>query len=230
MLVDCGFPSSDVTRRLAALGREGGDISAILVTHEHGDHLRGVGPVARRHQLPVWMTPGTAAQWSGGELPELKLFDCHRPFAIDALRVQPYPVPHDAREPSQFLFSDGDRSFGVLTDVGHVTAHIREMLSGCDALMLECNHDSDMLAASAYPPSVRARIAGRQGHLSNDQAAQLLGGMDCSRLQHLVAAHLSEQNNCPDLVCATLSGVLGCEPDGVDIADQQTGLGWREIY
>ncbi|HHH35489.1 MAG TPA: MBL fold metallo-hydrolase [Gammaproteobacteria bacterium] len=228
VLVDCGFSLRETRSRLARLGLALEQISAVLVTHEHGDHLRGVAPLARAVGMPVWMSGGTARALRE-EIPGLHLLNCHRAFAIGDLEVQPYPVPHDAREPCQFVFGDGARRLGVLTDSGIPTRHMVELLSGCDALFLECNHDSGMLARSAYPPSVRARIGGRLGHLSNQQAASFLSTLDCSRLQHLVAAHLSEQNNQAHLAREALAGALGCEAEWIGIASQDGGLGWREI-
>ncbi len=219
-------------RRLARVNREGSQLSAIVVTHEHGDHLRGVAACARRFGLPVWMTPGTlhAAEAQGvGELPQLNLFSCHVPFAIGDIEVQPFPVPHDAREPSQFVFSDGRHRLGVLTDTGSATRHIEASLSGCDALVIECNHDRDMLLNGNYPAVLKERVGGPLGHMDNDSAAALLGRLDTSRLQHLVAAHLSEKNNTPYLARASLSAAIGCEDSWVQIADQEQGLAWRGL-
>lgn len=230
VLVDCGFSLRETTRRLARhAGRSPEQLSAILVTHEHGDHLRGVAALAQNYGVPVWMTPGTAAQAGAREIPHIRLFDCHADFVVDDLHVQPYPVPHDAREPCQFVFSDGARRLGLLTDVGHSTPHIERMLDHCDALILECNHDDGMLARGPYPRSVKQRIGSCYGHLSNDQAARLLARLDRSRLQHVVAAHLSDKNNTETHARAALAGVLGCTPGWVAVAGQETGLAWREI-
>jgi phosphoribosyl 1,2-cyclic phosphodiesterase len=138
-------------------------------------------------------------------------------------------VPHDACEPSQFVFSDGDKRLGILTDVGCWTAHIEAQLSTCDALILESNHDVAMLAQGPYPSFLKQRVGGPQGHLSNDQAAQLLKRLDNSKLQHIVAAHLSEPNNTPALAREALSQALGCEPDWISVANQADGVSWREI-
>ena len=229
VLLDCGFPIIQVEQRMARLGKSPADLSAIVVTHEHGDHIKGVGPLARRYNIPVWMTPGTARHERIGKLPELRCFNSHEVFTINDLSLSPYPVPHDAREPAQFVFSDGQRRLGVLTDVGCWTPHIEAQLSGCDALLLECNHDSDMLYQGSYPPSLKQRVGGRHGHLSNAQAAELLGRLDNGKLQHLVAAHLSDENNQPRLAQQALAEVLGCETDWVGIADQEMGLEWREV-
>lgn len=231
VLLDCGFTLRETEQRLARLGRSPEQLSAILVTHEHQDHLGGVGPVARKYGLPVWLSNGTlrAAAHRLGRLPDCRLFNSHTDFAIDALQVHPFPVPHDAREPCQFVLGNGVHRLGVLTDTGRATAHIAHQLDACDALILESNHDSRMLRDGPYPPALQERVAGGLGHLSNDQAAGLLAELDSSRLQHLVAAHLSEQNNRPDLAVAALSGALGCEAQWIALADQQQGLDWREI-
>ncbi len=229
VLVDCGFSARQATARLARLGRSPDELSAILVTHEHGDHIGGVALLAQRHNLPVYLTPGTARHPKLAALESLSLFNCHEAFAIGELEVRPYPVPHDASEPCQFVFSDGARRLGLLTDVGCWTPHIETQLSGCDALMLESNHDAAMLARGSYPASLKRRVAGGHGHLSNAQSAQLLACLDCGRLQHIVAAHLSEQNNTAALAQAALSDALNCECDWVAVADQTEGLDWREI-
>lgn len=245
VMVDCGFSVAEAKRRLARLGKAPEDIRAILVTHEHSDHIGGVAAFARRYGTPVWMTAGTE---KGSEpffigraadsnncarkralTPVLEWFDGHSAFAIDALHVTPFPVPHDAREPCQFVFGDGAVRLGLLTDTGSITEHIRQQLDGCDALLLECNHDTAMLAGGPYPPSLKQRVGGRFGHLSNAQAAELLATLDTARLTHLVAAHISEKNNRPELARAALAGALGCADDWVGIADQAEGLAWRQV-
>jgi len=231
LLIDCGFSVRDVERRMARLGVEPDRLSAILVTHEHNDHLGGVGALARKYCLPVWLTAGTevAGKKRLGELPQVERLNCHSDFAIQALQIEPYPVPHDAREPCQFVFNNGDKRLGVLTDTGRSTQHIEKQLDACDALILESNHDPQMLAEGPYPPALQARVGGGLGHLSNGQAAAILQCIDSSSLQHLVAAHLSEKNNRPDLAVAALSAALDCEPEWISLASQESGLDWREI-
>jgi phosphoribosyl 1,2-cyclic phosphodiesterase len=211
ILVDCGFGLAEATRRLARLGVVPHDLAGIIVTHEHEDHIGGVARFARKHGVPVWLTTGTLRGLEG--LFDTGLDVClirgYIAFSIGDVSVEPFPVPHDAREPAQFVFSDGTRRLGVLTDAGHVTVHMQRCLNGCDALFLECNHDAEMLRVGDYPERLKARIA--------------------SRLQHVVAAHLSESNNRPDLARNSLASALGCAADWIAVADQQAGLDWRQI-
>jgi phosphoribosyl 1,2-cyclic phosphodiesterase len=228
VLVDCGFSIDDAERRLARLGLAPADIAAIVVTHEHGDHADGCLPFAHRHGQRVWMTHGTARAVPGAEA-EAAVFDSHTPFAIGELEIRPFPVPHDAREPAQLVLTDGASRLGVLTDVGAPTRHIETMLSGCEALVLECNHDPALLAAGPYPTWLKTRIGGRFGHLANAAAAALLGALDRSRLRHIVAAHLSRTNNRPELATGALAPVLGCAAGEILVADQARGFGWLDM-
>jgi phosphoribosyl 1,2-cyclic phosphodiesterase len=229
ILIDCGFSLKETERRLAMLGHDAALLDAILVTHEHSDHVRGVGPLARKHRIPVWSTRGTASNASWGNIPELRHIDVHHRLEIKDMEIQPFPVPHDAREPCQFTLGDGARRLGILTDTGSLTSHIEQQLSGCDALVLECNHDEAMLASGSYPPSLKDRVGGRFGHLSNRQSAELLAKLDTSRLTHIVAAHLSEENNTPDLARWAMSEALSCEAGWVQVANQDRVLDWCVI-
>jgi phosphoribosyl 1,2-cyclic phosphodiesterase len=206
-------------------------LNGIVVTHEHGDHIGGVARLARKYNLPVWLTHGTlraqAKAFAG--IADIREIDPQLAFAIGSLEIIPYPVPHDAAEPVQFVFSDGARRLGVLTDAGCGTAHIEQTLSGCDALVLECNHDVELLMNGDYPYSLKQRVGGRYGHLNNQEAAGILAGLDASRLQHLIAAHLSRKNNTPELAVRALSVAASCEESWVGVATQEEGFAWREI-
>jgi phosphoribosyl 1,2-cyclic phosphodiesterase len=231
VMVDCGFGPREATRRLSRLGLAVDELDAILVTHEHSDHGRGAAKLAGRAGCAVWMSHGSQIMLAAtGEGPEVvRVILGHTAFALGDLEITPYPVPHDAREPLQFLFSDGATRFGLLTDAGHATPHMEARLADCDALALECNHDVAMLEAGRYPAALKRRILGRYGHLDNETAAALLAKVAGPRLKHVVAAHLSQENNSPDLARAALAGALGCGPDWIAVADQEDGLDWREI-
>ncbi|MFT3955973.1 MAG: MBL fold metallo-hydrolase [Piscinibacter sp.] len=228
--IDCGFSLREFETRLARAGLQCSDIDAVFVTHEHGDHVGCALTLARRHGLALWMSRGT---WRAIGEPEC---DVLAGFARDgdtitigSLQLTPYTVPHDAAEPLQLRCSDGRVTLGVLTDAGSATPHLLAHLHDCDALLLECNHDSTMLAASRYPPSLKARIGGPLGHLSNDTAAQILGQCRRDRLQHLVAAHLSEQNNRPDLAREALAAACGAATQDIVVADPAVGFDWLPI-
>ena len=229
IMLDCGFSETRFRQRLGQRQLEPSQIDAILVTHEHSDHINGVGAVARKHDIPVYMTRGTAAQEKHGKLPTLHFIDVHDRFSIGDLEIQAYPVPHDAREPVQFVFGDGVSRLGILTDVGSATQHIVDVLNGCDGLILECNHDVEMLAKGPYPSHLKQRVGGRFGHLSNIQAGDLLASLDTSGLQHIIAAHISEKNNTEAMACAALAEALSCSESDIVLAEQEQGLDWLTI-
>ncbi|MBX9675824.1 MAG: MBL fold metallo-hydrolase [Methylotenera sp.] len=233
LLLDCGFGIKEVVTRLQRLDLMPEQISGILVTHEHDDHAKGAFKFAAKYNIPVWLSYGTL-KMSERYLPEnvaiqLNIIDSHTSFEIQNLHITPYPVPHDAREPTQFSFYDGQRKLGVLTDAGASTAHIEQILTQSDALLLECNHDLTMLENGPYAWTLKKRVSSRLGHLDNASAAQLLSKLDNSKLKHIVAAHLSAKNNTQALVKASLSAVLNCAPDWIGIAQQHEGLDWRSL-
>ena len=223
ILVDCGFSTREVVRRMAPLGVAPGDLSAILVTHEHTDHVRGVQSLAHRYQIPVYASHGTlkAMQFALSATP----INAHGRFAVGAVQVRPVAVPHDAREPTQFVFEADGHRVGVLSDLGHVTPHVVSSYRDCDLLMMESNHDADMLQAGGYPPSLKRRVGGNLGHLSNTQAADLLAQVGHAGSQ-VVIGHVSEQNNAPELLERTFAGLRG-KVASLVIADQASGVAWQ---
>lgn len=230
VLVDCGFAAREAERRLSCVGMAPGELDAILVTHEHSDHIRGVATLARRHGIAVWTTPGTWRKVAGRELASLRLFSGHDAgFRIGDIRVEPFPIPHDAREPCQFVLESVGRRLGLLTDSGFVTPHARDLLRECDALMLECNHDTQMLRSGPYPRALQDRVAGPFGHLSNDQAAELLDRISCARLSSLLVAHVSEKNNRPDLARKALLQVSADLDDRLALAEQDQPSPWLTV-
>jgi phosphoribosyl 1,2-cyclic phosphodiesterase len=230
LLLDCGFSLKELEARMALLQMRPDQVQAVLVTHEHGDHLKGVGPLARKYGTPVWMTHGTWRNAPCGDIPELRLFGSHTPaFQIEDIEVYPFAVPHDAREPIQFTFQYRNIKLGILTDAGSFTPHMLTAIEDVDALLLECNHDARMLRDGPYPPRLQARVGGDFGHLSNEQAADLLSRIRHQRLQHLVIGHLSEQNNCPDTARRAVAAV-NTDLEGRISVLQQTGVSdWFEL-
>lgn len=231
LLLDCGFGFKETVSRLAMLDIQPEQLTGVIITHEHDDHAKGAFKLAQKLNIPVWLSHGTRVMTErylpkSGEV-NIHEIDSHTPFSIGDLEVTPYPVPHDAREPTQFTFTDGQAKLGVLTDAGNITPHITEVLNGCDALVLECNHDLEMLQNGPYGYALKKRVGGQLGHLDNSCAAALLAQLDTSKLKHILAAHLSAQNNTEALAKQALSQVLGCENDWIGIATQAEGFAWR---
>ena len=230
VLIDCGFSLKEAEFRLERAGLAPAALDAVFVTHEHGDHVGCAVSLARRHGLALWMSRGT---WRAIGEPELggllHLARDGETIMIGDLALRPFTVPHDAVEPLQLRCSAAGAHLGVLTDAGCITSHLIAHLQGCDALVLECNHDRTLLAASNYPASLKARVGGRFGHLSNDTSAEILAACMHSGLHYLVAAHLSAQNNRPELVRQTLAQVWGREEGQIVVADAASGFGWIHI-
>jgi phosphoribosyl 1,2-cyclic phosphodiesterase len=230
LLIDCGFGIKQLDLRLAKAGLAAGDIDAIFVTHEHGDHIGCAHSLSRRNRIPVWMSEGTWLATGGRDFEgRLNLARDDTGFAVGDISVQPFTVPHDAREPLQLRCSDGARTLGVLTDLGHATAHVLSRLSGVHALLLEFNHDSELLANSAYPAFLKLRVGGKHGHLSNEAAAEIARAIRHEGLRHVVAAHLSEQNNRPDIVRRLMAEALGGHEAEMLTASASEGSPWLDV-
>lgn len=228
IMVDCGFGVKETERRFETLGVSLKDVDAILVTHEHGDHIKGVGPVARRYKMPVYMTEGTHLARDIGNIPVLNKIERYQAFSIADLVIQPVSVPHDAREPAQFVISYGLLKLGILSDLGKLTSHVISHYQDCDAVMVEANHDLDLLAEGPYPFSLQRRVASDWGHLNNSQTRGFLESIDLSRLQHLVIGHISEKNNAIDVVNAELQEIMA-KVESYCIADQRAGFPWLNL-
>ena len=227
LLVDCGLGLPQLDKRLRQAGMLADQIDAIFVTHEHGDHIGCARQLALRERIPVYMSHGTYTAIGAPDFDGLLRIACDsQPFEIGALQVRPFTVPHDAREPLQLTCSDGDLRLGLVTDLGHATTHVLEQLAGCQSLLLECNHDPQMLADSIYPPFLKRRVAGAWGHLANEAAAAIALAIQPRGLRQVVAAHLSEQNNRPEVVRRVLASTLGCAEADILVADGPNGSDW----
>ena len=230
LLVDAGFSLRELEIRLGRAGLAVADLDAIFITHEHGDHIGCAVSLSERYGLPLWMSRGT---WRAiGEPvapPQLRFARDDETLAVGDMELHPFTVAHDAAEPLQVRCSDGGADLVVLTDLGSITAHMLERVAGCHALLLECNHDAAMLAASRYPPSLKSRIGGRLGHLSNATAADILSRCLGPRLRHVVAAHLSKENNHPEMARAALAACWSGEARDVLVAHPAHGFEWLDV-
>ncbi|CAN5321839.1 MBL fold metallo-hydrolase [soil metagenome] len=234
VLIDCGFSMRELETRLGGAGLAPADLDAVFITHEHGDHIGCALTLARKHRVPVYMSRGT---WYAIGSPEVA--DLHGElirFARDGMSIEvgdlqlnPYTVPHDAHEPLQLTLTDGVSTLGVLTDAGSSTPYLVQRLQGCAALLLETNHDTQLLANSSYPYSLKARVGGRWGHLSNDTSAEILALCVHAGLRHLVAAHLSEQNNRPELAAEALGKASGGSAEDIVVATAANGCAWLDL-
>ena len=227
LLVDCGLGVRQLEQRLARCELAMADIDAIFITHEHADHIGCARSVALRGRIPIWMSPGTYAAIGSPDMEGLLREAADgTAIAVRDLSLLPFTVPHDAREPLQLRCTDGDRTLGILTDLGHATAHVLKSLHQCHALLLEFNHDADLLARSSYHPSLKKRVGGKYGHLSNDAAASLAAALHHPGLATVVAAHLSRQNNLPELARQSLGLAVNRDPASIPVADPVSGTDW----
>lgn len=229
VMVDCGFSVRETVRRLAVLGRTPEDINAIVVTHEHSDHWKGVLPFAKKFGTRVFLTAGCLKSQEVDERScSLERIDSHNPFQIGDLCLTPVPVPHDAREPVQFIFEGGHLRFGVLTDLGSLTPYVEQKYADCDGLLVEANHDLEMLANGSYPAFLKERVGGQWGHLNNQQTASLLSNIDLMRIQRLVIGHISDKNNSLELVKRAVAPLLH-DQGNLHYATQNQGFNWLEL-
>ena len=210
VLVDAGLVGKKIEERLIAIGVDPSHLQAIVVSHEHVDHMRGVGVLARRFGIPVWMTEGTfgaGKKWFRGR-ERIHLFGNDERFHLDELSFQPFALSHDAADPVNFLVTGNDQVVGIATDMGRVTHLVYERLKTADLVVIETNYDRDLLMNGPYPWDLKRRISGSRGHLSNDLAAETLCRLAEEGLEHAILAHLSEKNNQPYLAERACRGNL----------------------
>ncbi len=229
ILVDCGFSIKETVRRLSLKGVSACSITAILVTHEHSDHISGVAGLSNKYSIPVWLNGGTSLHTKCQSINSMHRFNSHENFNLGEFHIQPIAVPHDARESTQFILSAGGKSIGILTDVGHITKHMIRAYKTCDALLLEFNYDHRLLMEGKYPYKLKQRVSGNLGHLSNEQSVQLLAQMETIILEKLVAMHISEENNSHQLIKAQLNTLDGIEKVHFSFADQANGFEWIKL-
>ena len=198
ILVDAGLSGIEIKRRLASQNLAPNDLDAIIVSHEHTDHVRGVGILSRRYKLPVYINHQTQkAALQLGSLHEVIPFECGTTFNIRNLTIHPFSISHDAQDPAGFTIGQNGTTIGIATDLGIATAMVKEHLKHCELLILEANHDPTMLETGPYPWPLKQRIKSRTGHLSNPASKNLLAELQHENLQHIILAHLSEINNTP---------------------------------
>lgn len=227
LMIDCGFSIKETTRRLERVGKSPQDISAILVTHEHSDHWKGVLPFASKFSIDIYATAGCyrAVNVSPSTSRQFNVICSHSSFMLNNVQVLPIPVPHDASEPVQYIFSYDQFRLGILTDVGNITPYIIEQYNRCTGLLVEANHDVEMLQAGTYPRFLKDRVAGEWGHLNNYQTAGLLGAIDQDIIQKLVIGHISESNNDSFRVKKAIEDVF-TSSEKIIYANQNEGFDW----
>jgi phosphoribosyl 1,2-cyclic phosphodiesterase len=214
ILIDAGLSATEIKRRLKSRGLNPKDLNAILLTHEHSDHIQAVGVLSRQLKLPIYLSRNIKKKvFMGSRAHEIRTFNSDSTFEINSLAVQPFAVSHDAADPVGFTIAQNGSRIGVATDLGTVTPHLKEKLKHCHLLILEANHDPDMLINGPYPWYLKRRIQSHSGHLSNRQSKHLLMQLQHKGLEHVILAHLSQTNNTPQKVLTEISGALTrCKP------------------
>ncbi len=229
LLLDCGFTLKETVARMQVLGVSPLELDGILISHEHSDHVKGLGPIARKFNLPVWMTFGTWRACKDKKIQTVHQFHAHDGFSIGDIELDPFPTPHDAAESCQYIFAAAGQRFACLTDLGACTAHVMNKVSGVDAILLESNYDADMLRNGPYPSSLQARIASDWGHLANDQAGRLLAELDHAGLQRVFLGHLSERNNTDAVALATVCDHVPDRHERISVLQQHQGSDWYTL-
>jgi len=229
ILIDCGFSLKETCRRLALKGLAPEQISAILVTHEHADHITGVAGLSSKYSIPVFINKGTSLHSRCASIKNQQIFNSHCSFEFAEFNILPVAVPHDSREATQFILTASGQTIGLLTDVGHITSHIIDSYSVCDGLLLEFNYEHERLMQGSYPISLKRRVSGDLGHLSNQQSIDMLSKIASPKLKQLVVMHISEENNSAELVNRKLDSLSLIDHVDRLIADQCEGFDWLSL-
>jgi phosphoribosyl 1,2-cyclic phosphodiesterase len=234
VLIDAGFSCRELERRMGLIGVEPSSIRAVLLTHEHEDHIKGVDRFARKHRLPIFLTAGTMLGTVLGEevVPRTVRIESGRPFEVGPFAVEAFSIPHDARDPVGFVLQDSHgRRLGLAGDIGCRTQLAWGRLADLDCLLLETNHDLEMLRSGPYPWALKQRVASRHGHLSNREAADGLPELLVERLRFVVLYHLSRTNNLPALAAAEVAETLAREGSAAEIviSSQFEPSSWLEV-
>ncbi len=212
ILVDAGLPGKNLTIALRNIGIHGQDLKGILITHEHSDHIRGAGILSRKFDVPIYANEKTwdAMEDKMGNVAgyNRRIFYNHMDFYIDDINVAPYEIPHDAADPVGFCFYYQNKKVSITTDLGHTNSRIIKTVMDSDLVILEANHDLDMVKAGPYPQRLKNRILGKKGHLSNEDTGHALLELIKGRVTHVLLAHLSKENNYPQLAYDTVAGIL----------------------
>ncbi|MZH13772.1 MAG: MBL fold metallo-hydrolase [Nitrospinae bacterium] len=222
ILIDAGLSEKKLSARMTQIDRSFSGMDAVFATHEHSDHIRGIGPLLRKHEIPLYATEGTwrRANHTIGKINDFKTIRENEPVHFEELSVEPYSTPHDAEESVAFVIRYQGKSLGIATDLGRVTPEVKNKLKNLDALLVEANHDISMLEAGPYPWMTKKRIKSGVGHLSNESCGELLASVTHFNLKRVVLMHMSETNNHPELAKITARQALGETSSEMTLAQQ----------
>ena len=233
IIIDCGFNISEFQKRLKKLEIDPFSVTAMLLTHEHDDHSKSIFSVASKYNLPIFLTHGTykmcKKKINKNKVNKFIFINFLEDFKIGKIKITPIPVPHDAREPVQFKFEYSNKKIAIISDLGFGNQILIDQIKNVDALILESNHDDNLLAKSKYPRSLKDRISGKYGHLSNTESAKILDLINTKNLLWLGASHLSKENNTSDLVKSSWGKVLKNNSIGINIIAQDHVTNWVSI-
>ncbi len=222
LLVDAGHSGIEIERRMESQNLSPESLKGIVVTHEHSDHICGVGVLSRRYDIPVFMNKKTYNTVSKklGKIEKLRYFESGTPFFVNSLEIHPFSISHDATDPSGFTFKYNNKKIGIATDLGIVTSVVKNHLKDCSAILIEANHDPEMLISGPYPWHLKQRIKSRSGHLSNEDARNLIVDIKQNSLSHIILGHLSEENNSPEKAFNLVARAINNDNIQLDVASQ----------